>query len=58
MAIDYPCSMHKDSYGNSTTAIDEQEYKALSKAGWLTSQEWDDQGKAPKKRIRNTPFEE
>jgi hypothetical protein len=58
MAIDYPCSMHKDSYANSTTAIDEQEYKALSKDGWLTSQEWDDKGKTPKKRIRNTPFEE
>ena len=50
--------MHKDSYDNSTIAIDEQEYKALSKDGWLTSQEWDDKGKTPKKRIRNTPFEE
>jgi hypothetical protein len=50
--------MHKDSYANSTIAVDEQEYKALSKDGWLTSQEWDDQGKAPKKRIRNIPFEE
>ena len=58
MAIDYPCSMHKDSYANSTIAVDEQEYKALSKDGWLTSLEWDDRGKAPKKRIRNTPFEE
>ena len=58
MAIDYPCSMHKDSYANSTIAVDEQEYKALSKDGWLTSQEWDDKGKTPVKRVRSTKFEE
>lgn len=59
MAIEYPCSMHKDSYDNSTIAIDEQEYKALSKEGWLTSQEWDNKGKeTPVKRVRSTKFEE
>jgi len=55
----YPCSVHKDSYDNSRIAIDEQEFKLLSKDGWLTSQEWDDQGKeAPVKRVRTPKTED
>lgn len=57
--MQYPCSVHKDSYDNSRIAIDEQEFKLLSKDGWLTSQEWDDQGKeAPVKRVRTTKTED
>lgn len=57
--MQYPCSVHKDSYDNSRIAIDEQEFKLLSKDGWLTSQEWDDQGKeAPVKRVRTPKTED
>lgn len=40
MSIDFPCSVHKDTYENSLIAIDEKHLKELAKNGWLTSQEF------------------
>ena len=40
MSIDFPCSVHKDTYENSRIAADAQELKELAKDGWLTSQEF------------------
>ena len=51
MAIDFPCSVHKDTYENSRIAADYNELKELAKDGWLTSQEFlSPSEKAPKKR--------
>ena len=40
MAIDFPCSVHKDTYENSLIAVDAEHLKELSKAGWLISSEF------------------
>ena len=38
--MEFPCSVHKDSYENSLIAADEKEFKELAKSGWLTSEEF------------------
>ena len=53
MSIDFPCSVHKDTYENSLIAVDSNELKELAKNGWLTSQEFlssSSDETAPKKR--------
>ena len=50
MFIDFPCSVHKDTYENSRIAADAQELKELAKDGWLTSEEFLNPESAPKKR--------
>ena len=50
MSIDFPCSVHKDTYENSRIAVDAQELKELAKDGWLTSEEFLNPESVPKKR--------
>jgi hypothetical protein len=50
MSIDFPCSVHKDTYENSRIAVDANEYKELAKDGWVTSEEFLNPESAPKKR--------
>ena len=38
--MEFPCSVHKDSYENSKIAIDEQELKEFNQDGWLISEEF------------------
>lgn len=38
--IDFPCSVHKNTYENSKIAVDEIELKEFKADGWLTSAEW------------------
>lgn len=40
MAIDFPCSVHKDTYENSLIAVDDEHLKKLSKDGWVISSEF------------------
>ena len=40
MTIDFPCSVHKDTYENSLIAVDNEHLKELSKDGWLISSEF------------------
>ena len=40
MSIEFPCSVHKDTYENSKIAVDAKELKELAKEGWLTSEEF------------------
>lgn len=38
--IDFPCSVHKNTYENSKIAIDASELKQFQADGWMTSAEW------------------
>ena len=38
--MDFPCSVHKGSYENSTIAVDAEELKNLKADGWMTSAKW------------------
>jgi len=38
--MDFPCSVHKETYDNCRIALDEADLKVLHADGWLTSAEW------------------
>ena len=51
--IDFPCSVHKNTYENSKIAINEKELKDFKADGWVTSAEWHE--KDPTNLIDATP---
>ena len=56
--MEFPCSVHKDSYANSLIAVDEQQFKELAKDGWLSSEEFLNPEAKPKRtRIVKTDQE-
>jgi len=56
--MEFPCSVHKDSYENSKIAIDEQELKEFNQDGWLISEEFLNPESIAKKRGRPAKSED